>query len=349
MGQNNKTYKLESIAEKIGGRLDGDGTVEIYGVAPIQKAQVGDITFATNNKYLDQAIASTASAIIVPEDFPELEKPAIRVANPSLGFARALEAFSWDTSDLVGMHPTAVVGTDSKLGENVFLGPHVVIGHRCSIGDKAKIRAGTVLGDDVIIGEGTLLYPNVTVYDDVTIGKKVIIHSSTVIGSDGYGFVQEGGVHNKIPQIGTVIIGDNVEIGANVTVDRATIDATVIGDGTKIDNLVHIAHNCVIGKNVVIVAQVGISGSVEIGDDVTLAGQVGIVGHVTIGSSTRVAARSVVTKDLAPGSFVSGFPAKPHNEETRIIAAMRRLPEMLKFYRKMKRLEEGTDASSREE
>ncbi len=337
MVRQEKTIKLKDLADEIGGRIDGDGAVVITGVANIQKANDGDITFAINLKYLDDAINSKASAIIVPEDFPPLDKTVVRHANSYLGWARTLRMFCSGVKELIGKHPSAVTGDDSIVGDRVYFGPNVVIGARCVIGDDVKLYPGTVLGNDVTVNPGTILYANVTAYDDVCIGRNVIIHSGTILGADGYGFAQDRGQLHKIPQIGSVIIEDDVEIGANVTIDRATVDATIIGAGTKIDNLVHIAHNCKIGKNVIIVAQVGVSGSVEVGDNVLLAGQVGIVGHVKIGAGSKVAARSVVTKDVAPGSFVSGFPAKPHSEETRIMAATRKLPEMVKYFGKMKK------------
>jgi UDP-3-O-[3-hydroxymyristoyl] glucosamine N-acyltransferase len=216
------------------------------------------------------------------------------------------------------------------LGKGCNIGPGVFIGNDCVIGDGVTIYPNTFIGSGTVIGDGCLIYSNCSIYHGTTIGKGTILHSGCVIGSDGYGYILHDGIHYKILQVGNVVIGENVEIGANVTIDRGAIGSTIVGDGTKIDNLVHIAHNVKIGSNTLIVAQVGVAGSSEVGDYVTLAGQVGVVGHVKIGSGTTVAARSVVTGDIPENSFVMGFPAKPHKEEKKIKAALRKLPELLK-------------------
>jgi UDP-3-O-[3-hydroxymyristoyl] glucosamine N-acyltransferase len=251
-----------------------------------------------------------------------------------------MELWVQNKSYSVGIHPTAVLGEDVKLGDNVSIGAYAVIDDKVEIGDNTIIRPHTCIGDSCKIGANCHIYPQVTLIENVEIGNNVIIHSGTIIGSEGFGFIGENGTYRKIPQIGKVIIGDNVQIGANVTIDRATFGKTWIKDGTKIDNLVQIAHNVEIGKNCIIVGQVGICGSVKLGDGVILAGQVGITDHLSIGDGVKVAAKSVVTKSVAAGKFVSGYPARDHNEEKRIKASVVRLPSLLKKVQELsKRLE----------
>lgn len=328
---------LGEIAKHVGGELVGEAGVMITGVCGIKEAQDGEITFVANNKYFSLVQTTKASAIIVPLDFPVSGKTVIRAANPSLAFAQTINLFlENEFKPLKGIHPTAIISDEAVIGKNVNIGPYAVIEANASIGDHSTIYSGCFIGQRTTIGQGCLIYSNVVIREKVTIGNKVIIHSGTVVGSDGFGFVNINGVHEKIPQVGTVIIEDNVEIGANVTVDRARFDKTFIGQGTKIDNLVQIAHNVHIGKNCLIVSQVGISGSVIIEDGVVLAGQVGVAGHLTIGEGSVVTAKSGVNKSIPPKTMVWGIPAKPHLHAKRVNAALQRLPDYVRTIHELK-------------
>jgi len=329
---------LQELAELVQGRVEGDGKIIIEGVARVEEAKRGEITLAVSEKFLREAKNSQASAVIVPREVKNFSKPILRAKNPRLAFAQILEIFVPQQRRFSGIHPTALIGKKVKIGQGVTLGPYVVLGDAVKIEEGAYLSSGVYIGNRVIIGKNSFLYPRVTVLDDTIIGDDVVIHSGTVIGSDGFGFVKkEDGSYYKIPQTGRVVLGDRVEIGANVAIDRATIGETSIGSGCKIDNLVHIAHNVTLGKNVIIVALVGISGSSTLKDGVIMAGQSGVTEHVTIGDNSIVAAKSVVTKDIAPGSFVSGFPARPHSRQKKIKAIIDRLPQ---FIERIEKLEE---------
>lgn len=320
---------VKEIADFIGGEVIGDGSIAITGVSGIQDAQPGDITFLANNKYLVFLEKTSASAIITSREIKTASRPIIRTENPSLAFVKIVSFVSpVEVVHPKGIHPTAVLGKAVKIGSDVAIGPYCVIEDNASIGDKTIIYSGSFIGASSQIGRQALIYPNVSIRERTIIGERVIIHSGSVIGSDGFGFVAVEGVHHKIPQQGVVVIEDDVEIGANVSIDRARFDKTVIGRGTKIDNLVHIAHNVIIGKNCLIVAQVGISGSTAIGDNVILAGQVGIVGHLKIGDNCVVMAQSGVSKSIPEGTTVWGYPAKPEKIAKRINASVANLPRL---------------------
>lgn len=320
---------LKEIAELIDGEVVGNGNTIITGVCGIREAGDGDITFLANPKYLPLIEKTHASAIITPRDIKAPPKPIIRTDNPSLAFAKVVSMVAPnEVAHPKGIHPTAILGKDVSLGNDVAVGPYVVIEDNVSIGDKTIIYASCFVGHNSKIGSNALVYSNVSIRERVTIGNRVIIHNGAVIGSDGFGFATIEGVHHKIPQLGTVEICDDVEIGANVTIDRARFDKTVIGKGTKIDNLVQIAHNVVIGENSIIVAQAGISGSTIIGKGVTLAGQAGLAGHITVGAGAVVAAQAGVTKSIPPNITVSGYPAKPHDIAKRINACVQNLPRL---------------------
>ncbi len=329
---------LKEIAEFIGGELVGEPGTVINGVSGIKEAEPGDITFLANPKYSPYIEKTQASAIITPLDVKTAAKPIIRTANPSLAFTKAISLFVSDTvRHPKGIHPAAILGKDVRLGKDVAIGPYTVIEDNVSIGDKTIIYAGCYVGRLCRIGRDSLIYPNVSIRESTSIGSRVIIHSGTVIGSDGFGYLPIDGVQHKIPQLGTVEIADDVELGANVTIDRARFDKTIIGKGTKIDNLVHIAHNVVIGENSIIVAQAGISGSTTIGRGVTLAGQAGLVGHITVGDGAIVAAQAGVTKSVPANTIVSGYPAKPHAIAKRINACVQNLPRLYEMVNELKK------------
>ncbi len=325
---------LQEIARFVGGEIVGDKDLVITGICGIKEAQKGDLTFLANSKYSPLAEKTKASAIIVPKDVSISGKSLVCVDNPSLAFSSIVSLFVEDLpKPAPGVHPTAIVADDVRLGQKVSIGPYAVLESKAVIGDNVIVGAGSFIGQATTIGKSTHIYPHVAVRERVVIGERVIVHCGTVIGSDGFGFVEVKGAHQKIPQLGTVVIEDDVEIGANVTIDRARFDKTLIGQGTKIDNLVQIGHNTIIGKNCIIVSQVGISGSVVIEDGCVLAGQAGVVGHVTMGKGSIATAQTAVTKSIPPGSVVFGMPSRPLAEAKRIHAAMQYLPEYAKKIR----------------
>ncbi|MFA5090718.1 MAG: UDP-3-O-(3-hydroxymyristoyl)glucosamine N-acyltransferase [Candidatus Omnitrophota bacterium] len=320
---------LKEIAEIIGGEVVGSLDVAITGISGIKEARQGEITFLANPKYSPLLDKTEASAVITSFDIKSANKPIIRTENPSFAFAKVISLFMpSDTHRIKGIHPTAIIGKGVSLGKDVAIGPYVVIEDEVCLGDKTVTYSGCYIGYQTKIGDNVLIYSNVSIRERTVIGNRVIIHSGTVIGSDGFGFASIEGRHHKIPQIGTVEVGDDVEIGANVTIDRARFDKTVIGCGTKIDNLVQIAHNVEVGENSIIVAQAGISGSTIIGNGVTLAGQAGLVGHITIGDGAVVAAQAGVTKSVPAGVMVSGYPARPHETARRVNACIQNLPKL---------------------
>lgn len=329
---------LEEIAAFIGGEVIGDGHTPITGVAGIREAEKGDLTFIANPKYLAYLDKTNASAVITSPDIAAGSKPVIRVAHPSLAFVKAVSfILPSDIKRPQGVHPTAVLGKGARLGRGAAIGAYAVIEEGAVIGDETIIYPGCYIGFNSRIGSHTLLYPNVSICEDVTIGNRVIIHSGSVVGSDGFGFVTVDGAHHKIPQVGTVVIEDDVELGANVTIDRARFDKTVIGQGTKIDNLVQIAHNVTVGKNCLIVAQVGISGSTEVGNNVVLAGQVGVVGHIKIGDNAIVMAQAGVSKSVPENAIFWGYPARPQDAAKRANAALYNLPRLYETVRELKK------------
>lgn len=335
---------LKEIAGLVNGELIGDGAIVIKGFSGIEDAGEGEITFLSNPRYAPFLEKTAASAVITGRDVKPGAKPLIRTDNPSLAFTAVVSFIAPpQTKALQGIHPSAVIGKSVKLGAGVAIGPCAVIGDGVSIGERAAIHGCCVVGERCTIGEDSLIYPNVSIREMTEIGSRVIIHSGSVIGSDGFGFVTVNGIHHKIPQTGIVVVGDDVEIGANVAIDRARFGRTVIGNGTKIDNLVHIAHNVEIGKNCLIVGQVGIAGSAKIGNNVILAGQVGVVGHVTVGDNSIIMAKGGVSKSLPPGSIMWGSPCQPLADEKRMQVLMRKLPEL---FDKVKALEKSVGEKS---
>jgi UDP-3-O-[3-hydroxymyristoyl] glucosamine N-acyltransferase len=330
--------KLKEIADLVDGEIVGDENILISGISGIKEAQKGDITFVANSKYLPLMESTKAAAIITFKNINSASRPIIKCENPSLAFAKLVSAIAPNkTYHPKGISKNAIIGKNVKLGKDVSIQAYVVVEDNAEIEDGATIYSGVYIGHHTRIGKNTVIYPSVSIRERVKIGNNVIIHSGTVIGSDGFGFATVKGVHHKIPQIGTVEIGDNVEIGANVTIDRARFDKTVIGEGTKIDNLVQIAHNVIIGEHSIVVAQTGISGSTTVGKDVILAGQSGIAGHINIGNGAIIAAQAGATKSVPPGAKVSGYPAKPHNQAKRVNACIQRLPDLFRKVRALKK------------
>lgn len=329
---------LKEVAELIDGEIIGDGGIVVNGVCGIKEAKEGDLTFVANPRYLPLISNTKASAIITSMEIKSAPKPIIRTENPSLAFAKMVSLMApSEVKRPKGIHLTAVIGDNVRIGKNVAIEPYVVIEDNVEIKDNTILYAGVYVGHNTKIGRDCVIDPYVIIRERVVIGNRVVIHGGTVVGSDGFGFSTVKGIHHRIPQIGTVIIEDDVEIGANVTIDRARFDKTIIKKGTKIDNLVQIAHNVVIGENSIIIAQSGISGSTTIGKNVTLAGQSGVSGHIEIGDNVVVAAQAGVTKSIPANTCVSGYPAKPHSIAKRINAYVQNLPDL---YKKVKELEE---------
>lgn len=333
-----RTYTVEELAKILKGEWKGQGSFEISGVTNLSDATAKDISFAVP-PHLDKAQHSHAGALIVPVDWADQinDRPVIAVANPRLSFIEVLELFQPPLKFKGGVHSTAVVGENVQLGKNVTIMAHVVIADNVVIGDNSILYPHVYVGHDAVIGASTILYPSVTLRENCQIGNNSIIHANAVIGSDGFGFVTTGGKHRKVPQVGNVVIGSQVEIGANVAIDRATTGSTVVKDGTKIDNLVHLGHNVVIGEDCFLVAQTGIAGSVTVGNHVTFAGQTGSAGHVKIGDNCTFAARAAVISDVPPNSFFAGFPARPHRDWLKAEAAMYRVPDLIKKVREMEK------------
>ncbi|MCM8772661.1 MAG: UDP-3-O-(3-hydroxymyristoyl)glucosamine N-acyltransferase [Candidatus Omnitrophica bacterium] len=334
----NKTVR--EIAEIVGGKIIGDENVVITGISGIKEAKPGDLTFIANKKYKNLLYTTKASAIIVGYDISDYVNgiTLIQVENPSLAFAKIMSLVGPEPITFPpGIHPTAIIGKNVSIGKDVSIQPFAVIEDYAKIGDRTVIGAGVYIGHYTKIGCDCLIYPHVVIRERIKIGDRVIIHPGTVIGGDGFGFATVKGVHHKIPQIGTVEIGNDVEIGSNVTIDRARFDKTYIGNGVKIDNLVQIAHNVYIGDNSIIVAQVGISGSTVIGKNVIIAGQAGIIGHINIGDNAIIGGKAGVTKNVPPNTHVTGFPAREKWEDMRYQAYIRKVPELIE---RIKKLEE---------
>lgn len=335
----NKSIKLVEIARLVGGELTGDAEILITGIAGIKEAQEGELTFLANAKYLPFLSQSHASAVLVPHDFSEkTPKAVIRTKDPSKAFTQVIAHFNeCRTPRETGIHPTAVIGRSAKLGSEFSVGAHAVIEADVALGDRTTIGAGVFIGRASVIGSDVIIYPNVTLRENTHIGDRVIIHSGTVIGADGFGYETVDGKHVKIPQTGCVRIDEDVEIGANVCIDRGRFGKTWIQKGTKIDNLVQIAHNVVIGENSLIVSQAGISGSSTLGKNVIIAGQAGIVGHVTLGDNVIVGAQTGISKSVPENTVMLGSPAKPIGEQKRLFALIARLPELFKEFSELKK------------
>jgi UDP-3-O-[3-hydroxymyristoyl] glucosamine N-acyltransferase len=325
-----KLTTVGELAALVDGSVVGDDSILISGISTIEDSKLGDVTFAENARFMGSAARSLASAVIAPQNAPIIGKPLIRVKNPKFAFAQVLRVFAPEPKIYKGIHATAQIDSSAVLGQNVSVHASAVIGENSSIGANTVIFPFVYIGDNVKIGSDCVVYPHVVLHDDTELGNNVVIHSGSILGTDGFGYMFIEDRHYKIPQIGRVIVGDDVEIGANVTIDKARTGSTRIGRGTKIDNLVHIGHNCTIGDHSVIVAQVGVSGSVQIGKGVILAGQAGIKDHVTIGDGAIVGAKTGVIGDVLPGQFVSGHYSRPHMDDLRMRANTQALPKLLK-------------------
>ena len=323
-------YTAVEIAKLIGGTVIGDGSTALTGIAPAVSARPGDLTFAENDQYFARAEQSAASAVLVDAEFESRNKALIKVPNARIVFARAMSIFFPEQPFAAGMHPTAIIDPTAKIASSAHVGPYCVIGANARIGERVVLQGMAQVGNDCEIGEGTCIFPNVTLYARTQVGRNVRIHAGSVIGADGFGYVFDSGVHRKVPQIGSVIIHDDVEIGANVTIDRGALGPTTIGKGTKIDNLVQIAHNVTIGEHSLVVSQTGIAGSSRIGNYVTLAGQVGIAGHLKIGDRATIAAQSGVMHDIGEGQKWWGTPALPDRKMKRQVIALQELPDLLR-------------------
>ncbi|NQT26386.1 UDP-3-O-(3-hydroxymyristoyl)glucosamine N-acyltransferase [candidate division KSB1 bacterium] len=334
-----QSLSLQQIAELVQGQIEGEANGSITGVAKIEEAESDQITFLANPKYAKHLESSKAMAVLVPPGLSPCQGPVrIVTQDPYLAFLKIVIYFS-PPEPLIeeGIHPSAILGEGSEIGDSVSIGARVVIGRKCRIGKGTVILSGTVIGDGAQMGEDCMIHANCSVREKVIIGNRVILQDGSVIGSDGFGFVPINGVYEKIPQVGTVMIEDDVEIGANTTIDRATIGETRIKKGAKIDNLVQIAHHCEIGEHTVIAAQAGLSGSTIIGKGVRVGGQAGFGGHMKIGDGAAIGAQAGVVKSVPDGVMVSGYPARPHQEELRKEATIHRLPQLLKEFKELKK------------
>jgi len=326
--------KLRDIAERLGCRLEGDGDVEIAGVASVQQAARGDLTFVANARYLPQLASTKASAVILgraKDDAPAPPCAVLRTDDPYTAFAGAVELFSRATPPLPGVDPSSRIAAGAIVGEDASIGALVAIGAGASVGARTIIHPNVFVGPCARIGEDCVIHSNVSIRERVVVGNRVVLQNGVVVGSDGYGFArQRDGTHKKIPQHADVVIEDDVEIGANSTIDRPAVGETRIRAGTKIDNLVHIAHGVSVGRRVLIAGQSGIAGSTTIGDDVMVAGQSGIAGHVDVGAGAKIGAKSAVLQTVDAGAFVTGSPAFDHTEWKKALVAFKTLPSLKK-------------------
>ena len=322
-------FTAAEIAKHLQGEVLGNDSVVLNTFAPADRAQAGDLTFAENPDYFTRAEQSAASAIIVDGEFAS-KKILIKVPNARIGFAKALALFFPEPTFAAGVHPTAIIAPSAQVDATAHIGPYCVVHEKVRIGARSILQGGNHIGIGCQIGEDANLFPNVTLYPLSEIGNRVRIHAGTVIGSDGFGYVQDNGIHRKVPQIGNVIIHDDVEIGSNVSIDRGALGPTIIGKGTKIDNLVQIGHNVSLGEYCLVISQVGIAGSTKIGNHVILAGQAGLAGHLKIGNRVTIAAQAGVMNNIDDGEKWLGSPAQPDRQTKRQLIAIQHLPDLLK-------------------
>lgn len=328
-------FTAAQIAERIGGEVRGDGAVELTGLAPADHARPGDLTFAETPDYMATAEASQAAAILVTGDPASSGKVLIRVPNARVAMAKVLVVFFPPDDFPCGIHPDAAIADSAEVDSTAHIGPHCVVGARARIGARSVLMGGNHVGRDCQVGDDVCLFPNVVIYARSQIGHRVAIHAGTVIGLDGYGYVFDQGRHRKMPQVGNVIIGDDVEIGANAAIDRGALGSTVIGPGTKIDNLVHVAHNVVMGRHCLVMGQVGFAGSTSLGDYGVVASQSGISGHLKLGNQVTIGAKSGVMRDVPDGGRVLGIPAAPDKQAKRQWVGVQQLPELIRRLREL--------------
>jgi UDP-3-O-[3-hydroxymyristoyl] glucosamine N-acyltransferase len=323
------SHTADHLAELLQGTVIGDGSVPLTGFTCADRARSGDLTFAEKACYFAAAEASAAAAILVTGDFKSDAKVLIRVPNARIAAAKVIPLFFPDTPAAAGIHPSAIIAPSACIDPTAHIGPHCVIGENVTIGARSVLTGGNHLAAECQLGADTRLHPNVVLYARTQIGDRVTIHAGTVIGSDGYGYVFDQGRHRKMNQVGHVVIHDDVEIGANTAIDRGALGPTIIGAGTKIDNLVHVAHNVVMGKHCLVMGQVGFAGSTELKDYCVIASQSGIAGHLKLGPQATVGAKSGVMRDVAPKETVLGIPAMPDKQAKRQWIAVQKLPEVM--------------------
>ena len=329
---------VNEIAAMVGGTVHGDGTTAITGVNGIEEAGEGDLIFVRDSKYAAMLSQSKASAVLIAEVPESCPMPAIEVGTPDLAFAQILQSIDTEqTHHPEGIHASASVHAEATLGDGVGVGANATIESGATLGDGVKVYAGAYVGREATLGPGTVVYPNVVIREGCKIGARCVIHSGAIIGSDGFGFAPLGGQWAKIPQVGIVVLGDDVEVGSCTCIDRATFGETVVGKGTKIDNIVQVGHNVQIGEHCAIAGTTGIAGSARIGNGVRIGASSGIKGHIEIGDQVTVAARSGVTNSIEPGRVVSGFPAIDHSEQRRVMVGQRRVPDLLRRVKQLER------------
>ena len=330
------SFTATQIAERIHGEVIGDGSVQLTGFAPADSARSGDLTFAEKATYMTAAEKSQASAILVTSDCAASSKVLIRVENPRVAVAKLLPFFFPEDTEPAGIHPSAIIAPSATVDPTVHVGPNCVVGDRVKLGARCVLLGGNHVRRDSQLGDDVVLHPNVVIYPKTRIGNRVIIHAGTVIGSDGYGYVFDEGRHRKMQQVGQVIIHDDVEIGANTAIDRGALGPTVIGLGTKIDNLVHVAHNVAFGRHCLIMGQCGFAGSTQLGDYCVIASQSGVAGHLKLGVQATVGAKSGVMRDIPDKGVVLGIPAYPDKQAKRQWVALQQLPDLIRQMRDLK-------------
>ena len=330
-------FTAGQIAESLKGEIIGNPDTPITGLKPANTASAGDLTFAENENYFAAACTTEAAALLVPDKFGKTDKTLIKVRNVRVALAQLLDTFHPERSHASGIHETAVVSESAEVDESAHIGPHAIVEAGAKIGPGVILMGQNYVGANCTIAADSKLFPNVTLYDRTIVGERVRIHAGSTIGSDGYGYVFDEGQHKKIPQVGSVIIENDVEIGSNVSIDRGAIGPTTVGAGTKIDNLVQIAHNVVTGKHDLLISQVGVAGSTTLGDYVTLAGQAGIAGHLKIGNQVTLAAKSGVMHNIPDGEKWMGAPAQPDKQTKRQLLALQQLPELIRRVRQLEK------------
>lgn len=331
-------FSAQAVAALLNGTVDGNPDVSLSDVCPIEDGRKGALTFLANPKYAHHIYTTSASAAIVAEDFTPTEKvpcTLIRVKDPYTAFARLLEQYALMNRPAAGIHPTASVDDSASIGKNVHLGAHAVVEAGASVGDNSILRSQVSIGRDASVGQDCILHAGVRLLDGCAVGNRCIVHSGTVIGSDGFGFAPSDSQYSKVPQVGNVVIEDDVEIGANCTIDRATMGSTIIRKGVKLDNLIQVAHNVEIGEHTVIAAQTGIAGSTKVGKHCMIGGQVGIIGHLRIGDNVRIAAQSGIGADVKDNALMQGSPAFDAGNYRRAYVSFRGLPKTMQAIKRM--------------